>query len=224
MKKILKIFVIYILGIIFTSEIFAYSNNYFSIDVTRDYKLTEHNKQFPINYEFTNSDLKSIIIQIQQNPLGLTPERFTQKAINEVKKDFKKNLVEMEATYSNLETSAKKIGKEKYDTMYAGASIKILTESVYYNTYQIISDNYIYTIVTVSDNDSSLDAILNSFKINDTRTMTDKGLLWQDIKYFSPYIIITVIILFILIKIMSISLKNKRKNDKYNDIFNAINH
>lgn len=246
MKKVVKIIVVIALVVIFKSNIFGYSNKYFTINIPNYYNFSQEESNLVIEnrnidtFIFDKSNLKedntTISVNVVKNPAKTALRRFTKETISKSKKEVKKvisNLKEdvlgYEITSSKIEHEIITIGKEKYNTLRIYNTLKIGEDIQYYNYYYIISDNYVYIIITVSPNDievnSELTTIVNSFEINDSINYGGEALLvWQDAKYYGKAILPIGIISFVLIRIVSKKIKKKRKNKIMDEIFKGIKH
>lgn len=183
MKKLLLIPLL----LLSTSNVKAYENEYFKIDIPDNYKedIIEDRTYKWIDTKSKNNDYIVITVSKNDKENKYNIEKYTEDNINEYEKylesEFNKQLEEYK-----LKVDVKNIKKETindlstitYDVIWP------TKESTGYNIYQkgyaFTSENYIYVYTFSSDNELTNNEILNntinSFKILD-KQIENKSLL-----------------------------------------------
>lgn len=183
MKKLLLIPLL----LLSTSNVKAYENEYFKIDIPDNYKedIIEDGTYKWIDTKSKNNDYIVITVSKNDKENKYNIEKYTEDNINEYEKylenEFNKQLEEYK-----LKVDVKNIKKETindlstitYDVVWP------TKESTGYNIYQkgyaFTSENYIYVYTFSSDeelnNNEILNSTINSFKILD-KQIENKSLL-----------------------------------------------
>lgn len=183
MKKLLLIPLL----LLSTSNVKAYENEYFKIDIPDNYKedIIEDGTYKWIDTKSKNNDYIVITVSKNDKENKYNIEKYTEDNINEYEKylenEFNKQLEEYK-----LKVDVKNIKKETindlstitYDVVWP------TKESTGYNIYQkgyaFTSENYIYVYTFSSDeelnNNETLNSTINSFKILD-KQIENKSLL-----------------------------------------------
>lgn len=183
MKKLFLITLL-LLGI---SNVNAYENEYFKIDIPENYKeeIMENGTYKWIDKESKNND--NIVITISKNDSEnkYNIEKYTDENINEYEKYLEDEINKQLEEY-NLKVDVKNIKKEITNNMNT-ISYDVIwptKESTGYDInqkgYAFTTENYIYVYTFSSDSDlannETLKNTISSFEILD-KTIEEKGLL-----------------------------------------------
>lgn len=181
MKKILLMICLLILPNI----VYAYENDYFTIDVKGEYKeMVEENDVYKWNSNNDN-ELPSITITVTKNNSANLQniEKFKDSDLEKYKKTVENTINEGLSEY-NLEVSVGELKKEKINdyTVLTYMTTWPTKDSFGYDMYQksyvITTENYITTLVYTTTNESEQNSkdfksTLSSFKINDSKIIEE---------------------------------------------------
>lgn len=206
MKKILLALLLIIVNI---KNVYAYENEYFSIDIPENYKLTL-NENNVYKWEYNDRYISITVGDNTENKYNVGT--YTEKDIEEQKEYIETNINKSLESY-NITVDVTNIEKIKINDMYAlNYTIfwptKDLTEHDSFQIGNVISSEKYMTTIIYNCNDEidyeEYNKIINSFQINDYITKPING----------NYITFTLIILIatFLAIFNSIRRHKKRKN------------
>lgn len=193
MKKIF-ILIIFLLGI---TNIKAYENDYFKIDIPETYKINEDDKK---EYKWENENNFIAITVTDNTKLKYNIEKYTETDINNQKKyienNINKQLEEYDIKVSVTDIKKAKINDDTVLNYHIYWPSKDLTG---YETYQIgniyTTKNYLITILYSSDkkieDDSEYYNIIKSVSIKDDKI--------KEVNYYYIIIIIPIILAIITV-------------------------
>ena len=162
MKKIILLFSL----LMIYTNVYAYENKYFKIDIQETYKLEKEKNN---NYKWTNNkDYISISINKNKNKNDI--KKYTQKDIFDHKKyllsNYKKSLND-DIEITNIQISNK--NNIYYIEYYLTINTKKTTGSDTYQYGRIYaSDNYIYTLLMSSNKEIKDVSVFNTFNYKDS--------------------------------------------------------
>ncbi len=178
MKKIILIFALIILNI---QNIYAYENEYFSIDIPENYKLTMNENNI-YKWEYNEKYISITLTDNTQTKYNIGS--YTDKDIQEQKEYIENNINKSLESY-NIKVNITNIEKINLNDTYAlNYTIfwptKELTGHDSFQVGNVISSDKYMTTIIYNCNDKidyeEYNKIISSFKINDTlnKTVNDK--------------------------------------------------
>lgn len=207
MKKILLVLLLIITSI---KPIYAYENEYFSIDIPENYKLTMNENNI---YKWENKDRYISITVADNTQTKYNVGSYTDKDIEEQKEYIESNINKSLESY-NIKVDVTNIEKIQLNNTYS------LNYTIYWPTKEltghdsfqvgnvISSEKYMTTIIYNCDDEidqTEYNKIINSFKINDSLTKPVNK---------NPIIFILVILIATFLAIFNSIRKNKKRKTK----------
>lgn len=181
--KIFKVLSIMIVSILILSNVMAYSNDSYSIDVPTTY--TVQNQSESDDYiMFVKDDATNINIYMRENTdetnikdaTESDMEEFVSSYINQIKSSYDINLDVLKKEKTTI---------NGYDALFISTkwnSEDMYGYDIYQNQYILTSKNHIYTLTLTSNNSDEFNSqdvlnIKSSFTIKDELIKDDSGLL-----------------------------------------------
>lgn len=234
MKKVKKILfsIGFLMILICSCEVKAYSNKNFSIDIPSSYtkstngEFTASNEEHFIDIYI--EDIESLYnnvkydkrnLDILMNYLSENAEELLQTELKKVLNAYYGNFLTgyqinqfaKKCEYNVINGEITKISKNNYKCFHITSSMYILNQNFYIEQFAIISgtQQYVITIISISPNvleESQIKSIINSFTIKNFKDIENNTL--------EILTLITVIILFIYFIFYSIAKHDKIKKSE----------
>ena len=158
-KRVFLCFIVVMMLFLNFSSIFAYSNQYFSMDIPSDYSKMEQKTMWL--FISKSSEVKAIFIYaVPGRNVNKSLKKLSQKEIDDIFAE-----TSQDKDYKIVSTNRNaKLGKED------AIQIDAQSEKAYMNMYILANDQYVYVVMFIAENeetinDTEFSRIKKSFKI-----------------------------------------------------------